>query len=233
MWELLENRHWWSQVRQVRLRAKRKRGKVRWKSTFIARLMAGIALTTLTPPFLASVLWKTLCTSVMTSRWCGTRVMTTSVTESAEVVKPATTPTKTQPTKSHSATAVIITTITVRGLRINLSLFGVPQTGVPARISICQGISTFFCENAAGANIRSVSRIQRAGAGGLGPIFRPVYPICKFFTTSSDLSYALNFPVKLGPPEGRPGIRICAIYKSKMAGRMNPNRPAYYYSLPL
>ena len=68
-----------------------------------------------------------------------------------------------------------------------------------AGISICQGISAFFCENAASSNIRSDSRIQRAGAGGLGPNFRSVYPICKFFATSSDLSYALNFPVKLGP----------------------------------
>ena len=127
------------------------------------------------------------------------RVMTTSVTESAEVVTPATTPTKTQPTRSRSATAVTITAITVRGLRINLSLFGVPQTGVPARISICQGISTFFCENAADPLKRSDSQNCRAADEGQGPIFRPVYPICKFFATSSDLSYALNFPVKLGP----------------------------------
>lgn len=121
MWELLEDRHWWSQVRQVRLCRtqwpKRKRGKVKWKSTFIARLMAGIVPTTPTPPFLASVLWKTLCTSVMTSRWCGTRVMTTSATENAEAVTPATTPTKTQPTRSHFATAVTITDITARGPR--------------------------------------------------------------------------------------------------------------------
>ena len=65
-----------------------------------------------------------------------------------------------------------------------------------AGISICQEVSAFFCENAAEANIRSVSRIQRAGDGSPGPIFRPVYPICKFFATSSDFSYALNFPVK-------------------------------------
>ena len=82
--------------------------------------------------------------------------------------------------------------------------FGVPQTGVPARISICQVISTFFYENAADSLKRSDSRIQRAGVGRAGvgrpgPNFRPVYPICKFFATSSDFSYALNFPVKLGP----------------------------------
>ena len=40
---------------------------------------------------------------------------------------------------------------------------------------------------------------QRAGVGRPGPIFRSVYPIWKIFATSSDLSYALNFPVKLGP----------------------------------
>jgi hypothetical protein len=151
---------------------KRKRGKVRWESTFIARLMAGIALTIPTPPFLASVLWKTLCTNVMTLRWCGTRVMTTSVTENAEVVKPATTPTRTQPTRSHSATAVIITDTIARGLRINLSLFGVPQTGVPARIWICQVISTFFCENAADLLKRSDSQ----NPTGRGRRTRPDFP---------------------------------------------------------
>lgn len=65
-----------------------------------------------------------------------------------------------------------------------------------ARISICQVISTFFCENAADPNIRSYSRMQRAGAGGLGPNFRSVYPICKIFATSSDLSYAFISPEK-------------------------------------
>lgn len=65
-----------------------------------------------------------------------------------------------------------------------------------AGISICQVVSTFFCENAAGPNIRSYSRIQRAGAGGLGPNFRSVYPICKFFATSSDFSYASISPEK-------------------------------------
>lgn len=134
--------------------------------------------------------------------------MTTSVTENAEVVKPATTPTRTQPTRSHSATAVTITDTIARGLRINLSLFDVPQTSVPARIWICQVISTFFCENAAGSLKRSDSQNCRAGNGSKGPNFRPVYPICKFFATSSDFSYAPDFPVKLGPPEGRPGIRI-------------------------
>ena len=83
----------------------------------------------------------------------------------------------------------------MRPLRGSL-FFGVPQTSVPARFSICQVISTFFCENAAEANIRSVSRIQRAGVGRPGPNFRSVYPICKFFATSSDFSYALDFPVK-------------------------------------
>ena len=73
-------------------------------------------------------------------------------------------------------------------------IFGVPQTGVPARISICQGISTFFCENAAGANIRSDSRIQRAGVGRPGPNFRSVYPIWKISATSSDLHMALKIP---------------------------------------
>ena len=167
--------------------------------------MAGIAPTTPTPPFLASVLWKTLFTSAMTSLWCGMRAMATSVAVNAEAVKLATIPTRTQPIRSHSATAVTITDTTARGLRINLSLFGVPQTGVPARISICQGISTFFCENAAGANIRSVSRIQRAGVGRPGPNFRSVYPICKFFATSSDFLYALDFPIKPGAPQGRSG----------------------------
>ena len=47
---------------------------------------------------------------------------------------------------------------------------------------------------------------QRAGVGRPGPNFRSVYPIWKIFATSSDFSYALNFPVKPGPPEGRPGI---------------------------
>ena len=122
--------------------------------------------------------------------------MTTSAMESAEVVTLVATPTKTPPTRSHFAIAVTITDTTARGLRINLSLFGVPQTGVPARISICQVISTFFCENAAEANIRSDSRIQRAGVGRPGPNFRSVYPIWKIFATSSDLSYAFNFPVK-------------------------------------
>ena len=65
-----------------------------------------------------------------------------------------------------------------------------------AGISICQGISAFFCENAASSNIRSDSRIQRAGEGRPGPIFRSVYPIWKIFATSSDFPYALKNPVK-------------------------------------
>ena len=54
--------------------------------------------------------------------------------------------------------------------------------------------------------------IQRPGEGRPGPNFRSVYPIWKIFATSSDLSYALNFPVKLGPPEGRSGIFHMPIY---------------------
>ena len=127
--------------------------------------------------------------------------MTTSATENAEVVTLATTLTRTQPTRLRFATVVIITDTTAQGLRINLSLFGVPQTGVPARISICQVISTFFCKNAADPLKRSDSQNQRAGEGRPGPIFRPVYPICKFFATSSDFSYALNFPENQ-PPSG-------------------------------
>ena len=65
-----------------------------------------------------------------------------------------------------------------------------------AGISICQKVSTFFCENAADSLKRSDSRIQRAGEGRPGPNFRSVYPIWNFFATSSDFSYAFNFPVK-------------------------------------
>lgn len=87
-----------------------------------------------------------------------------------------------------------------------------------AGISICQEVSAFFFENAASSNIRSDSRIQRAGVGRPGPNFRPVYPICKFFATSSDLSYAFIFPVKWPPTGGRP-VRICPIYLYK-TGRL-------------
>ena len=99
--------------------------------------------------------------------------MTTSATENVEVVTPATTPTRTQLTRSRSATAVTIMDITARGLRINLSPFGVPQTGVPARISICQVISTFFCENAAD----SLKRSDSQNSTGRERQRRPDFPI--------------------------------------------------------
>ena len=53
---------------------------------------------------------------------------------------------------------------------------------------------------------------QRAGEGRPGPIFRSVYPICKFFATSSDPPYAPDFPVKWAPIGNRP-VRTYAAQK--------------------
>lgn len=48
--------------------------------------------------------------------------------------------------------------------------------------------------------------VQRAGNGSEGPNFRSDTPICKFFATSSDFSYALDFPVKLDPAGADRGV---------------------------
>ena len=44
-----------------------------------------------------------------------------------------------------------------------------------------------------------IPETQRAAQGRGGPTFRSLTPICDFFATSSDFSYAPHFPVKLGP----------------------------------
>ena len=145
--------------------------KTEWKHTFIARLTDGIALTTATAPFLANALWKTLCTNAMTSLWCGMREMITFAEASAEDVRLAPTPTNSQPMMSPAVTVATITN-TIHQPRSNPWLFSVPQTGVPARIWICQVISAFFCENAADPNNRSYSR-NSTGRGGTS---RPEFP---------------------------------------------------------
>ena len=72
--------------------------------------------------------------------------------------------------------------------------FGVSQTGVPTRISICQVISIFFLwKFYTRSNVR-FSRIQRAALGRNSPTFRSDTPICEIFATSSDFHMASNFP---------------------------------------
>ena len=120
--------------------------------------MVGIALTTQTPLFLANAHLKTLSTSATTSPQCGTKGTTTIATERAEVVTLAHTLTNSQRTTSLAVTVAIMGDTTPQGkTRINPRLFSVPQTGVPARIWICQVISTFFSQNAADPNNRSHS----------------------------------------------------------------------------
>jgi hypothetical protein len=68
------------------------------------------------------------------------------------------------------------------------------------------------------SNVR-IPKTQRAGEGRPGPIFRSVYPICKFFATSSDLSYALKNPVKPGASQGRSGTHHMPIYSIQTSRR--------------